>query len=302
MNERNGRMAALKKLGAIVALGAAFVGANAFSHEGAAESQAFEARGAAITVKATGSLPAPAERQDEAKGAKKGFLAAVAKAFSGSEPAGMVSLDFDDAWKSQYRLAAPMLEKAGYRGTFYVISEARWPDSYMSVEQVRDLERRGHSIQNHTRSHPRLTELEDDELREEIAGAQDDLASWGIPAPRAIAYPYGKHDGRVIEAAKAAGLEYGRTTLRGLNTAETDPYALRSHTPDKHTTLEEIKANIDLAIATDSWYILSFHRIDEREKDLYSTDSEMLQDIIDYLKEKEVRVVTVEEGVRALGG
>ena len=75
----------------------------------------------------------------------------------------------------------------------------------MSWDQLRGLADAGWEIGSHTRTHPHLTQIDDDQLRGELAGLSGD----GRRAPRAacptMAYPYGDHDERVVAAAGAAG-------------------------------------------------------------------------------------------------
>lgn len=83
------------------------------------------------------------------------------------------------------------------------------------------------AIGSHTKSHPNLTTLNDDELRTELVGSLEaTMARYpsGIPW---LAYPYGISDERVQWAARAAGYEAALRVNGGpLRGANLDRYAL----------------------------------------------------------------------------
>jgi peptidoglycan/xylan/chitin deacetylase (PgdA/CDA1 family) len=132
---------------------------------------------------------------------------------------------FDDAYAS-VRSAVPVLESMGVPATIFAVSSyaddgrpldvpelaadaAESPEhlATMTWEELRELAGRGFEIGSHTRSHPHLPELSDDELDDELTGSrarfEDEL---GRPC-RFLAYPYGEHDERVRAAAERAGYE-----------------------------------------------------------------------------------------------
>jgi peptidoglycan/xylan/chitin deacetylase (PgdA/CDA1 family) len=73
-----------------------------------------------------------------------------------------------------------------------------WPE-------LAELATEGWEIGSHTRSHPRLTDIDDAALADELGGSRADCeAALGLPC-EALAYPYGALDARVVTAAAAAG-------------------------------------------------------------------------------------------------
>jgi peptidoglycan/xylan/chitin deacetylase (PgdA/CDA1 family) len=137
-----------------------------------------------------------------------------------------VAVTFDDAYLSVLELAKPILDGVGFPATVFVPTD--YPDRPerpmawdgidnwlggpheaelrpMSWDQICALADAGWEIGSHTCSHPRLTSLAHDELERELALSRAKLTErLGRPC-RALAYPYGDHDRRVIEAAAAAG-------------------------------------------------------------------------------------------------
>ena len=65
----------------------------------------------------------------------------------------------------------------------------------------------GWEVGSHTRSHPRLTQLDDTSLQDELRGSRTACEQQLSRPCRTLAYPYGDHDRRVVAAARAAGYE-----------------------------------------------------------------------------------------------
>ena len=82
---------------------------------------------------------------------------------------------------------------------------------------ARGLADHGWEIGSHTCSHPRLPELDDRALDDELAGSRADCeAGLGRPCDT-LAYPYGAVDGRVVEAAGRAGYRLAVSLPRRLH-------------------------------------------------------------------------------------
>jgi peptidoglycan/xylan/chitin deacetylase (PgdA/CDA1 family) len=90
----------------------------------------------------------------------------------------------------------------------------------MTWDQVRALARAGMDVESHGRRHRVLKTLDDDMLRDELAGSRADLeAALGRPV-RAVAYPVGRsiaREGRIRDAIAAAGYRIGLTNASGTN-------------------------------------------------------------------------------------
>jgi peptidoglycan/xylan/chitin deacetylase (PgdA/CDA1 family) len=141
----------------------------------------------------------------------------------------LVAVTFDDAFGSVHRLARPLMSKLGWPGTVFVPTafqdgggRLRWPgiDHWeggphgdelraMSWTLLRELAAEGWEIGSHTRTHPRLTQLDDHALRAELRDSRA-ACERAVERPcRSIAYPYGDVDARVVAAVREAGYETG---------------------------------------------------------------------------------------------
>jgi peptidoglycan/xylan/chitin deacetylase (PgdA/CDA1 family) len=137
----------------------------------------------------------------------------------------VVSVTFDDSYRSVIELAFPILSRLGLPGTVFVptrFAGSEAPMSWagigqwlagpherelmpMSWEELAQLAEGGWEIGSHTRSHPRLTQVGDDDLAAELDESKKECERrLGRPC-ESIAYPYGDHDDRVVAAARRAG-------------------------------------------------------------------------------------------------
>ena len=80
-----------------------------------------------------------------------------------------VILAFDDAWKSQFTFAKPILDKYGFKGSFFIVCNyvGKNPDR-MTWDDVQTLEKQGHDIESHSMNHIPLDDLSQQQLNYEI--------------------------------------------------------------------------------------------------------------------------------------
>jgi peptidoglycan/xylan/chitin deacetylase (PgdA/CDA1 family) len=165
---------------------------------------------------------------------ERGYRGATFEAAVSSPPPGKtVVVTFDDAFRSVFELAAPILGRLGLPGSLYVVTDhpgrperpmswdgiERWLGTEheselrpMSWDQAGQLADAGWEVGSHTLSHPHLTRVADDaELERQLEASRAELEErLGRPC-RSLAYPYGDHDARVVAAAGRAGYEAAST-------------------------------------------------------------------------------------------
>ena len=116
----------------------------------------------------------------------------------------------------------------GQRDTWCVThnpSGATYP--LMDISHIRELRQRGFSFYSHTRSHADLPIFDDQQLNDELAGARAELETLlGEEVPY-LAYPYGRYDERVLQAAGAAGYRAAFSVQPGFNRRDIDRFRLR---------------------------------------------------------------------------
>ena len=89
--------------------------------------------------------------------------------------------------------------------------------SVLNWDQLRMLARDGLTLGSHTRTHPILTQLPLDRIREEVRGSQQDLKKEIGSALPIFCYPNGDHNETVITILREEGIRMGFTTLVGEN-------------------------------------------------------------------------------------
>ena len=79
-----------------------------------------------------------------------------------------VVFTFDDGGESFYSKAAPILEKYGFKGVFFISTKYLDTKGFLTKEQVKELAERGHVIGSHSHTHPEIfTKLSRREVCEE---------------------------------------------------------------------------------------------------------------------------------------
>jgi len=136
-----------------------------------------------------------------------------------SRPAGdkEVILTFDDGEKSCYTAITPILERYGFKGEFFVISSFIGKPYYMTIDDLRDLSKRGHSIQSHSMRHLFLTELDTDSVIRELKKSKADIESITEKDVLFFSIPRGPYDKRVLSEARKAGYKAVLCSVEGYN-------------------------------------------------------------------------------------
>jgi peptidoglycan/xylan/chitin deacetylase (PgdA/CDA1 family) len=160
-----------------------------------------------------GGAASPADLQNEqheSSSARMGFL-----------------VTFDDGTADHYFTAAPLLERHGVRGVFFVNTARLGADGYLTLAQCQELQARGHAIESHAHQHKPLAGLPEEQLRSQLTEShqllcENGLGQWGLFAP-----PGGFFDAAVVQAARTCGYRSLRTINWGYN-RRMNPFAVES--------------------------------------------------------------------------
>jgi peptidoglycan/xylan/chitin deacetylase (PgdA/CDA1 family) len=101
----------------------------------------------------------------------------------------VVILSFDDNRKGDFIYAKPILDKYGFKATFFIICGKTTDKGAMNWQDIAALQKDGMDIESHTMTHPHLNTLSQSQLDFEIGGSKQCLASHGYNAT-IFAYPY----------------------------------------------------------------------------------------------------------------
>lgn len=117
-----------------------------------------------------------------------------------------VMLTFDDTDLSQYTDALPELNKAGFKGVFFIMTVSLNRPGYMSREQVKALSDQGHVIGSHTWDHQNVKKLkEEKEWETQIEKPNRQLQEITGKPVKYFAYPFGLWDPRSVGEIKKRG-------------------------------------------------------------------------------------------------
>ncbi len=217
-------------------------------------------------------------------------------------PEGMVTLNFDDTFASQYTVAPPILSAANLKASFFAITDSSVgigsDSNYMTWANVAALNAAGHEIGAHTRTHPDLSLLTPEQAQIEIAGSKTDLVNHGL-TPTTFVYPYGVYNAAIIQMVKDAGFTSARSVVRGFNYRTSNKYALLDQQIINTTTVAEVQGWIDQAKANKTWLILELHEQTSTpgpDTGVYYNTPTRLQEIVTAIKNSGIKVVTQSEG------
>ncbi|MDQ6605446.1 MAG: polysaccharide deacetylase family protein [Actinomycetota bacterium] len=139
-------------------------------------------------------------------------------------PSRPIIISVDDGYADDIRTILPDLQRQHMVATFFVITGRMTEPGFLTADQIRQLDRAGMDVGDHTAHHVDLRAITPSELRMETAGSRRTLqAVLGHPVYY-FAYPFGAYDDAVVQAVKAAGFTMAYTT--GAGTTESTSTAL----------------------------------------------------------------------------
>lgn len=171
-------------------------------------------------------------------------LAELLASLQRKEPIGSkLVITFDDGYKDNFEVAAPLLKQRELPATFFVATdfigsrtipfwdaEDGFASSWMGWDDVEALHEMGFDIGGHTLSHANLGEVDLGEARKEVLGCRESLEGALRVPIRHFAYPFGgprhiRPDTR--EAVATAGFECCLSCHGGVVSPDDDPFHLR---------------------------------------------------------------------------
>jgi len=166
----------------------------------------------------------------------------VAACREGRAMGGTLSITFDDGYRDNFEVAAPILRRLGLPAAFFVATGfigtdyhppwdqhlSRHP-GWMTWDQVRSLREQGFDIGAHTDAHIDLATQDADAVRAELASCRSKLQEvLGVP-PTLFAYPFGGRENispPSLELVREAGFQCCLGAFGGVNPPVADPFHL----------------------------------------------------------------------------
>ena len=114
-----------------------------------------------------------------------------------------ISISFDAAWGADDTdQLISILKEYKVKANFFLVGA--WVDKY--PEEVKRLSEAGHSIQNHSNSHPYMTQLSKEKMVEEINACNEKIEKITGKKPTLIRPPYGDYNNSVVETVEGQGM------------------------------------------------------------------------------------------------
>lgn len=154
-----------------------------------------------------------------------------------SLPSRPIIISVDDGYVDDVRTILPDLQRWHMVATFFVITGRMTEPGFLSADQIRQLDRAGMDVGDHTAHHVDLRLLSASELSTETAGSRRVLEGvLGHPVYY-FAYPFGTFNSAVVAAVHTAGFTLAYTTAGGTTASTAAPLTMprvhvgRSETP-----------------------------------------------------------------------
>lgn len=220
----------------------------------------------------------------------------------------MVSITFDNGWRSVYTQAVPVLNNYSYKGTFYINPSIIETPHFMSAANLNTLSKSGHEIAAHGYSHADMTMMSQNALDDQLRQGQTYLIEAGYSANN-FALPYGKGDSEVEWFAKKyfatiRGADTGINTRQNIN-----PYNLKALIITKDTDPEILKEMLDKTRQTHGWLILVYHNVNSDGNEVPATKADnstittkTFTDQIAEIRKANITVLPVETAFKEVSG
>ena len=125
-----------------------------------------------------------------------------------------VAISFDAAWgEEKTDEILKILKDHDVHTTFFLVGY--WVDKY--PDMVKEIFARGHEIGNHSNTHPQMSKLGEEGIREELRMMSDKVEKLTGVRPTLFRPPYGDYNDRVIQVARAEGYEAVQWSIDSLD-------------------------------------------------------------------------------------
>lgn len=224
-------------------------------------------------------------------------------------PDKLVVLTFDDASKSHFTVARPVLLKHKFGATFFVTEGwdfATNKTDYMTWEEIARLHKDGFEIGNHTIDHKGVTEKTVRDLSAQVKAINARCREHGIPQPVSFAYPGNAIAKEGLPILKDLGIKFAR---RG--GAPEHPYKdgrgfayepgldhplLVPSAGDArpHWTLDDLKVAVAQA-KHGKIAVLQFHGVPDTAHDWVTTKREQFEAFMRHLADEKFTVIALRD-------
>ena len=206
---------------------------------------------------------------------------------------------FDDGCASGATVAAPVLKKHGFGGTFYVSDAYGFRDRkdwYMTWRQIRSMAEDGFEIGNHTRGHGQLSLTDVGGCQAYVWTLEDEMIANRIPKPTTFCWPFYDTNPKFYHLLGSWGYIFARGGHgRTYRPAVDNPFDIPSFAVGGvGMTMEGFISAVQQATAG-RVVVLCFHGVPDMEHAGVGTDPDLFEDMVDYLKDNHYKVIAMRD-------
>ncbi len=177
-------------------------------------------------------------------------------------PERSIVLTFDDGYKSNYEIAFPVLKKFNFKATIFLTTgrigkTVDWEGKgifglpLMNWAEIRVMTKYGIDFGAHTETHPHLTKISTDNVKNEIRTSKIKVEDETGKPVHFFAYPYGDYNYDVMEIIREINFMGACTTDPGLNAPGQNLFALKRSGVFINTSLTGFRTRLN---GTFPWY------------------------------------------------
>jgi len=220
-------------------------------------------------------------------------------------PEKLVVLTLDDACLSHLTFVAPLLKKLGFGATFYITrfgNPALDPKMYMSWDQIKELDRMGFEVGNHTWSHSQMGGGQANVAGQltDVTKLEDLCVTNGIPKPTTMCWPIYSVNAAMFEVLLDRGYLFGRSGGRNdrpYRPTLENPFETPSFTIMATTPLETF-TNAAQRATRGRIPIFTFHGVPDIEHAGVGVEPARFEEMMKYLKDNQYSVVAMRDIAR----
>ncbi|MCX5655177.1 MAG: autotransporter-associated beta strand repeat-containing protein [Planctomycetota bacterium] len=214
-------------------------------------------------------------------------------------PDRLVVFTFDDGCASHATVAAPILKKHGFSGTFYVSDAYLFrerKDWYMTWRQIRAMAEDGFEIGNHTRGHGQLSLTDVGGCQAYVWTLEDEMIANRIPKPTTFCWPFYDVNPKFYPLLSSWGYIFARGGhYRTYRPAVDNPFDVPSFAVGgAGMTMEGFISAVQQATAG-RVVVLCFHGVPDMEHPPVGTDPDLFEDMVEYLKDNNYKVIAMRD-------
>jgi peptidoglycan/xylan/chitin deacetylase (PgdA/CDA1 family) len=212
-------------------------------------------------------------------------------------PDKVIVFTFDDATASQYSVVAPLLKKYGFGATFFVCEfPPNFKDSlkYMNWRQIKELDKMGFEIANHTRTHSGASILSKEQFIDELNYIEHKCDSLKIAKSVSFAYPGYDLNGSAINILQGKGYMFARAGGARTYDPMIDHPLLVPSWAMTADNKQQIMGAFNEA-CNGKIVVITIHGVPDIEHPWVNTPPELFKEYLQYLSDNHFRVIALKD-------